>query len=246
MPLRLHQSEAEPVHAGVDVDGRTAGPSGAAAEYVPLGELVEIADHRPAVEFGEGVAAVLKEAVEHIEFGRRQRLARGARFIQGGDEKRLAAGGRQRPRHRFDAAAIGVGLDHGGAFGRHRGLLELAPVGDDGVEIDGEDAGLGGGCRSKRRRGVRLGRQQAAGRDRFQVGNGVHAAHYAPAPAVQPFPAIATRNPISRLRTRGWPPKRRAAARQYLAGPDHEPPRSTRVPWSASLRQALPSTGAPS
>ena len=95
-----------------------------------------------AIELREGVAAVLKEAVEHVEFGRRQRFARGARFIQGGDEKRLAAGGRQRPRHRFDAAAIGVGLDHGGAFGRHRGLLELAPVGDDGVEIDGEDARL--------------------------------------------------------------------------------------------------------
>ncbi|MFN5280482.1 alanine racemase, partial [Bradyrhizobium sp.] len=36
-----------------------------------------------------------------------------------------------------------------GAFRRYRGLLEFAPVGDDGVEVDGQDAG-----------GGRIGRQQ--------------------------------------------------------------------------------------
>ena len=41
----------------------------------------------------------------------------------------------------FSPAAIGVRLDRAAAFRRHGGLLELAPVGDDGVEIDREDAG---------------------------------------------------------------------------------------------------------
>ena len=91
---RLDEGQAEPVHAGVDVDRRTPGPPRAAAEHVPFGQLVEVADHRPAVELGESIAAVLKEAVEHIQFGRWQRFARGLRFIQGGYEKRLAAGAR--------------------------------------------------------------------------------------------------------------------------------------------------------
>ena len=169
--------QAEPVHAGVDMNGGAAGPAGAAAKHVPFGEFVEIADHGPGVDLGVGVAAILEEAVEHIDRRRRQSGARGARFIQRGDEKRLAAGARQRAGDRLGAAAIGVRLDHAGAFGRHRGLLELAPVGDDGVEIDGEHAG---GSR-QRGRLVRFRREQVAGRDRIRVGDDVHAALYAPA-----------------------------------------------------------------
>ena len=119
------------------------GPAGAAAEHVPFGEFVEIADHGLAVDLGVGVAGVLEEAVERIDRGRRHRGADHARFIQRGDEKRLAAGTGQRARDLFGAAAIGVRLDHAGAFGRHRRLLELAPVGDDGVEVDGQNAGGG-------------------------------------------------------------------------------------------------------
>ena len=105
-----------------------------------------------AVDLGEGVAGVLEEAVEHID-ARRDGSggAGGAGFIEGGDEERLAAGAGERARDRVEPAAIGVGLDHAGAFGRHRGLLELAPVGDDGVEIDGEHAGGGGGGGGQRR-----------------------------------------------------------------------------------------------
>jgi hypothetical protein len=177
--LRFHQRQAEPVHAGIDMNRGTSRPSGAPAEHVPLGKLVEIADHGLAIDFGESIAAVLKKTVEHVDFGRRQRFARGARFIQGCHEKRLAAGGRKRARHRFGAAAIGIGLDHGGAFGRYRGFLELAPVRDNGVEIDGENAGRRGGCGGERCRGIRLRRQQAAGWNRFQIGNRGHAALYA-------------------------------------------------------------------
>ncbi len=129
--LRLREREAEPVHAGVDMNAGASGPAGAAAEHIPFGKLVEIADHRPGVDLGVGVAAVLEEAVEHVDRSRRHRGAGGAGLVQGGDEKRLAAGAGERARHRFEPAAIGVGLDHAGAFGRHRGFLELAPVGDD-------------------------------------------------------------------------------------------------------------------
>ena len=66
-----------------------------------------------------------------------------------GDEEGLAAGFGERGRHLLDAAAIGVRLDHGGAFGRHGAAAERAPIGDDGGEIDGEDAA---GLRRRRAR----------------------------------------------------------------------------------------------
>ena len=110
--LRFRKRQPEPVHAGVDVDGGAAGPAGAAAEHVPFGELVEIADHRPAIDLGVVLAGVLEIAAEHIDRGLRHGRAHLARFLEGGDEEGLAAGAGQRPRDLFGAAAIGVGLDH--------------------------------------------------------------------------------------------------------------------------------------
>ena len=52
--LRLGEREAEPVHAGVDVNGGAACPAGAAAKHVPFGKLVEIADHGLGVDLGVG------------------------------------------------------------------------------------------------------------------------------------------------------------------------------------------------
>ena len=175
MPCASVTVSAEPVHAGIDVNGRAARPTRAAAEHVPFGEFVEVADHGLAVDPGVGLAGVLEEAVEHVDCGPRRRGANHAGLIEGGDEKRLAAGASKRARHLFGAAAIGIRLDDTGAFGRHRRLLELAPVGDDGVEIDRQHAGCG------RERGglVRLGREQGALRDGFGIGGDVHAPFYA-------------------------------------------------------------------
>ena len=173
--LRLGHRQAEPVHAGIDVDGGAARPTRAAAEHVPFGEFVEVADHGLAVDLGVGIAGVLEEAAEHIERRSRHRRAHDARFIERGNEERLAAGGGKRPRHLFGAAAIGIRLDDTGAFGWHRRLLELAPVGDDGVEIDRQHAGGG----HERGRLVRLRREQGALRNRFGVGGDVHAPFYA-------------------------------------------------------------------
>ena len=153
---RFGDRQAEPVHAGIDMDGGAAVPARAAAEYVPFGEFVEVADHGPAVDLGIGLAAVLEESVEHIERGRgRHRRADGLGLIERRDKEGLAAGVGKRAGDLFGAAAIGVGLDHAGAFGGHPGLFELAPVGDDGVEIDGQNAGGG----RKRRRLVGFRRQ---------------------------------------------------------------------------------------
>ena len=85
--------------------------------------------------------------------------------------------GRQAPTQRVAeqsdghrAQPIGIGLDPPGTFGRHAGFLQLAPIGDDGIEIDGQDAGGAG----QRRRRVGFRGWQAAGHDRFGIGNEVH------------------------------------------------------------------------
>ena len=62
------------------------------------------------------------------------------------DEESLAARARQRARNRLDAAAIGVGLNHGGTLRRHGAPGEFLPVGNDRAQVDGEDAAsLGSG-----------------------------------------------------------------------------------------------------
>ena len=101
--LRLGYRQAEPVHAGIDMNGGAARPAGAAAEHVPFGKFIEIADHGLAVDLRVGVAGVLEEAVEHIERSRWHRSADHTGFIEGRDEKRLAAGcqkARRRPARR--------------------------------------------------------------------------------------------------------------------------------------------------
>src|SRR6266702_4066436 len=57
--LCLGDRKTQPVHAGVDVNGRAARPAGAPAKHVPFGELVEIADHGLAIDLGERIAAIL-------------------------------------------------------------------------------------------------------------------------------------------------------------------------------------------
>ncbi|MGY3648946.1 hypothetical protein ACVWW2_004237 [Bradyrhizobium sp. LM4.3] len=86
------------------------------------------------------------------------------------DEEGLATGLVQGTRNLLGTAAIGVGLDHRRAFGWHRGLLELAPVGDDGVKVDGEHAAEG----SERGSLIGLRGEKAGLRDHFRVGRHCH------------------------------------------------------------------------
>ena len=111
--LRLCDGEAKPLHAGVDMNGRAACPAGTSAKDVPFCEFVEVADDRPCVEFGVGLAGVLDEAVEDVNDGRRRRCPRCSRFVRSSNKKGLAAGLGERLCDRLHSAAIGVGFDHG-------------------------------------------------------------------------------------------------------------------------------------
>ena len=67
--LRLRDRKTEPVHARVDMDRSAAAPACAAAEHVPLGEFVDVADHGLAVDLGMRLAGVLEESIERIDRG---------------------------------------------------------------------------------------------------------------------------------------------------------------------------------
>ena len=53
---RLFDGEAEPVHAGVDVQRRAAGETAGRDEVVPLGELDQAVDHRPRLRLDESLS----------------------------------------------------------------------------------------------------------------------------------------------------------------------------------------------
>ena len=142
---------AEPAHAGVDMQRRAAAPGMGADEGVPFGKLGGRIDDRPGIDVDERVAPVRREAVEHIDVGLAGARAHRARFGNVGDKECLAAGLGERRGHRLKPQAIGIGLDHGGAFDGEKLALERAPIGLDRGEIDGQRAaGLRrcrGGCR---------------------------------------------------------------------------------------------------
>ena len=116
---RVVRRNAEPVHAGVDLQCRAAAPLRTGDKGVPFGQFDHAADHRAHAQFGIGRRGAGDQAVEHIDRGVGRGRAHAAGFRQVSDEVGLAAGARQRFRHRLDAAAIAIGLDDAGAFRRH-------------------------------------------------------------------------------------------------------------------------------
>ncbi len=164
----LVDRDAEPVHAGVEMERGAAGPSLHAAEGVPLDQFRHAPDHRAQAHRGKMRRAARRDAVEHIDDRVRRDLPHGPRLVNVGDEKRRASGLGERAGSLAQAAAIGVGLHHRGAFRRLHPLGERAPIRSDRVEIDREHAaGLdqrrtADDSGRSRRRGLDLSRRQLA------------------------------------------------------------------------------------
>ena len=171
---RFIGGDAEPVHAGVDMQRSAAAPVIGGAEGVPFGELDQAADHRPRAQFGEGRRGAGHQAVEHVDRRLRRHGAGGGGFRQVGDEEGLAAGTRELAGDRLDAAAIAVGLDDGGAFGGRGAARQRAPIGFERAEIDGENA-----ARMRRRRAGGEGRlrRRRLGRALLLLGCGLDVGH---------------------------------------------------------------------
>ena len=141
--LRLLGAEAQPVHAGVDMDHRVERPVEALGGGAPGVELAEMVEHRREVVLDEVGLGAGQQAVQHVDRVLGQRAAQRDAFLEMGDEELPAALGREpRPDDR-GAGAVGVGLEHGGAIDRPAagaaGIAQAAPVGGDGAEVDRED-----------------------------------------------------------------------------------------------------------
>ena len=117
-----------------------AGKAGSRDEMIPFGKLDQTVDHRPRIGLDEAWPRRDRKAVEHIDYRLPCNRSHPPRFRQMRDEEGLAAGGRQHRGDLLEADAIGVGLDHGGAFARHHARQQHLVVGGDGAEIDGQDA----------------------------------------------------------------------------------------------------------
>jgi len=96
------------------------------------------------------------EAVEDMDLGSGQNRPQSDPFFDMGDKKDPAAGGGKRRGDALGAEAVGVGLDHCAQGGAAEAFAHAAIVGDDRVEIDGQD---GAGQTGIRQDGLRHGDQ---------------------------------------------------------------------------------------
>ena len=135
--MRLHRRlqaseglEAEPVHAGVEMDRAGTGLAATGGEGGPALELLFAADRgrEAMLDIVRRIGPAL-EAVEHIDRGlRRQHAPRRDPFAEMGDEEDARARGPQRRRSFGDADPVSIGLDDGGATPRRRAARKVAPV----------------------------------------------------------------------------------------------------------------------
>ena len=114
-------------------------PSVRSREHVPFGHLDQGVDDGLRVDLGENRPGAGQEAAENVDGGIRGHRAHAPRLGEIGDKERPAAGFGQGGRDFLDAAAVGVGVEHGGAFAG-AAPRQRAPIHDDGGEIDFQNA----------------------------------------------------------------------------------------------------------
>lgn len=118
-----------------------ANSSPRARESAPQPDLVEAVEHRDQPVRGDVGGGARQRPPQHEDGGGGQGGADRDALVDGGGEEGPTSGGGQGLGHRHRAQAIAVGLDHGGGLGAGRGGGACPPIGDDGVEVDGEIRG---------------------------------------------------------------------------------------------------------
>jgi hypothetical protein len=102
---------------------------------VDLGEAVQDRRHPMPRALGLGSG---REAVQHEDFGRRQKRAERERLVEVRDEELSAPLGCECRRDDRRAEAIGVGLDDRGTSGDAETAAEHTVVGANGAKVDSE------------------------------------------------------------------------------------------------------------
>ena len=137
-PFHIAGGQAEPAHAGVDMQHGGERATGRDAHLADPGDLPEIVDHRDQAVFRENLLGALQQAVQHGDSGIGKQAPQGDAFIDRGNEKCPAPGfeqGRPNPVH---AGAIGIRLHGRAAFDAAEPLFQIGIVLFDCAEIDQE------------------------------------------------------------------------------------------------------------
>ncbi len=167
----VERLEAEPVHAGVEMQRRGRRRGLRPRQGRPAEQLGGGADRRREAE-AEIIAArigVGLQPVEHIDarVGLRQQRPQRLALADLGDEEDAAAGGVERRRDRLDPQPVAVGLDHRRAIAGRRTTLEQPPIVGQRGGVDRQRRG-GGGPRLRR-----IGARSSGRVAKFSLGHGV-------------------------------------------------------------------------
>ena len=161
----LGWGEAEPVHAGVDVD-RGPGRAALLLEGGPFLDLGPGAENRPEVRLRIGLRLALDQAVEDVDRSVTDRGAEPLALLGKCHEERVAARFGERQRRGLEADAVGVALDHR----RRRHAFDTPrqdpPVVGEGDEVDRQPS-TGGCLRRSRLQGALHGPENS----RFSAGS---------------------------------------------------------------------------
>ena len=103
--------------------------------------LIERVQHRRQVAVADQGGIARHVAGQDINLGPLAKRGAGVgTLIRRGDKEAPCAGLSQALHDRAEAEAVGISLDHAcGLHPRSRGTVKCAPVGGNGVEVDGED-----------------------------------------------------------------------------------------------------------
>src|SRR6266480_4709450 len=137
---RLFERDAEPVHAGIDVEGRAATPVSSGDERIPFRKFGGAVDDRAQIIGCECLRRARHHSIENIDDCIGGNRAHAPAFTDIGNEEGATARAGQRTRDRLEPTAIAIPFDHRSALDWHRHARERLPIGRDGTEINREDA----------------------------------------------------------------------------------------------------------
>ena len=139
---QIFGTEAQPVHAGIDMQHRIQGAASTGGGGGPAGDLGQASQHRDQAMGDQRGHGVGRRAVQHKDSGLGRQPAKGDAFLQPRHKKRIAAGFQQAGRDHGRAQAIGVGLDQRRHHSRAGQALEAFVIRGNRPQPHGQPGGL--------------------------------------------------------------------------------------------------------
>ena len=132
-------AEAQPRHAGIDVDYRRHTSTRRRGEVRPRPCLLQVDQYRNEAVLGEGIDVEWRDTLQHEDIHPGQQGTQSDALTVCCREKFPAAGMVERPCNPLDTQAVTVGLDDGRAGAWADPLAAITVVGRQGVQVDGDN-----------------------------------------------------------------------------------------------------------